>query len=357
MPVDEYMNDSPREIIGSSPRTCQIIRMGARLGQSECAVLILGESGTGKELVARMIHQTHPKRPFVVIDCAAMVGSLVESELFGHVKGSFTGAATNKVGLIEAANGGTAFFDEIGEMPLDMQTKLLRVIQEKQFRPVGSLVSRKSSFRVIAATNRDLKKEVEAGRFRADLYYRLGVVTLRLPPLRERKDDIPLLVQHFLRKYRADYTLSGEVLELFQSYDWPGNVRQLENAVQHMVAVNSGPVVHTGDLPSALINFQLGRRSHGAAMAATVDGGTRVQPAGGGGAVSNGAIVPLAELERQAIFNALKYTRGDRMAAAMMLGIGRTTLYRKLKEYTGSDKLEDAVCDNQPSDSEPPNRS
>lgn len=341
MSADEHMTDSPREIIGSSPKTCQIIRMGSRLGQSHCPVLILGESGTGKELVARMIHDSQPKRPFVVIDCAAMVGSLVESELFGHVKGSFTGAANNKTGLIEAANGGTAFFDEIGEMPLDLQTKLLRVIQEKQFRPVGSLIPRKSSFRVIAATNRDLKNEVEKGRFRADLYYRLGVVTLRLPPLRERREDIPLLVQHFLRKYRADYSLSGEVLELFQSYDWPGNVRQLENCVQHMVAVNSGPVIHTTDLPSALINFQHGRRSNGAAMAATADGGTRL-PASPSAPASSGPILPLVELEKQAILNALLYTRGDRMAAAMMLGIGRTTLYRKLKEYNmGSDKDKD----------------
>ena len=163
---ERTIGDDPREIIGSSPRTRHIVRMGARLGRGQWPVLILGESGTGKELVARMIHQVQPGRPFVVIDCAAMVGTLVESELFGHVKGSFTSASTNKTGLIELANGGTAFFDEIGEMPLELQTKLLRVLQEKQFRPVGSLTTRKSSFRVIAATNRDLAKEVAKGRFR-----------------------------------------------------------------------------------------------------------------------------------------------------------------------------------------------
>lgn len=331
MSIDERtILDEPREIIGSSLRTRQIVRMGTRLGRGTWPVLILGESGTGKELVARMIHQVQPGRSFVVIDCAAMVGSLVESELFGHVKGSFTGASTNKIGLIELANGGTAFFDEIGEMPLDLQTKLLRVLQEKQFRPVGSLQTRKSSFRVIAATNRDLKKEVEKGRFREDLYYRLGVVTMRLPPLRERKEDIPQLAQYFLRKHGGDYTLSGEVLELFQAYDWPGNVRQLENCIQHMIAVNSGPTIHTGDLPSSLINFQHGRRSEGAAMAAVADGQPIVPPAI---TSSQFPILPLTELEKQAIISALHHTKGDRMAAAMMLGIGRTTLYRKLKEY------------------------
>src|SRR5579863_3824738 len=189
-------------LVGQSPRTRQILRLIEKLGKCRWPALLLGETGTGKEVVARAIHaMTVSKEAFVTIDCSSMVGPLMESELFGHVKGAFTGAANAKVGLIEAANGGTAFFDEIGELPLDLQAKLLRVLQEKEFRPVGSLITRRSDFRIIAATNRDLAKEVERGTFRRDLFFRLNVVTVRIPPLRERKEDLPLLIEYFLEKF------------------------------------------------------------------------------------------------------------------------------------------------------------
>src|SRR5262250_1984183 len=177
-------------LVGQSPRIRQILRLVDKLGHCRWPVLLLGETGTGKEVVARAIHSVNPAGPFVTIDCSSMVGPLMESELFGHVKGAFTGASVAKLGLIEAANGGTALFDEIGELPLDLQAKLLRVLQEKEFRPVGSLTTRRSDFRIIAATNRDLHAEVEKGTFRRDLYFRLNVINIRLAPLRERKEDI-----------------------------------------------------------------------------------------------------------------------------------------------------------------------
>jgi transcriptional regulator with PAS, ATPase and Fis domain len=270
--------------------------------------------------------------------------------LFGHVKGAFTGATTQKTGLIELAHGGAAFFDEIGELPLDLQSKLLRVLQEKEFRPVGSLLQRRSDFRIIAATNRDLAKEVEKGTFRRDLYYRLNVVNLRLSPLRDRREDIPALISHFLARYGRGHTLSQETLETMLSYDWPGNVRELENCIQHMVAINSGPVLHLLDLPSSLQNQIAARRSEEMIMSAAAGASgdmagmpvsatppaepapVSATPANGSG-VSSCPILPLSELEKHAILAALQYTRGDRAVAAHLLGIGRTTLYRKLKEY------------------------
>jgi DNA-binding NtrC family response regulator len=311
-----------------------------KLGRCRWPALLLGETGTGKEVVARQIHQISPQGPFVTIDCSSMVGPLMESELFGHVKGAFTGAATTKIGLIEAANGGTAFFDEIGELPLDLQAKLLRVLQEKEFRPVGSLNSRRSDFRIIAATNRDLAKEVEKGTFRRDLFFRLNVINIRLAPLRERKEDIPELVNHFLTRVGGNYTLTAEALEVMLSYEWPGNVRELENCIQHMVAINSGPLLHAADLPSNLQNHILQKKTQYLTVAATAWQGTTelapVLPTGVPLAAlpaALAAIIPLMELERRAIMNALDYTKGDRAVAAHLLGIGRTTLYRKLKEY------------------------
>jgi len=324
-----------------------------KLGQCRWPALLLGETGTGKEVVARAIHaqsRSHnAKEPFVTIDCSSLVGPLMESELFGHVKGAFTGAANAKMGLIEAANGGTAFFDEIGELPLDLQAKLLRVLQEKEYRPVGSLSTRRSDFRIIAATNRDLAKEVEKGTFRRDLYFRLNVVNLRLSPLRERKEDIPALINHFLSRMDSSYSLTSESLEVILAYDWPGNIRELENCVQHLAAVNSGPLLHAADLPSALLNFVAQRKSQfmtTAAGAMESRGAMEMAPAQpkppqstthseipSAGMPAPGAIIPLAELERRAILHALDYTRGDRAVAAHLLGIGRTTLYRKLKEY------------------------
>ena len=259
----------------------------------------------------------------------------MESELFGHVKGAFTGAAMTKIGLIEAANGGTAFFDEIGELPLDLQAKLLRVLQEKEFRPVGSLTTRRSDFRIIAATNRDLAKEVEKGTFRRDLYFRLNVINIRLSPLRERREDIPALISHFVSRVGGNYSLTAETLEVLLSYDWPGNIRELENCVQHMVAINSGPLLHVADLPSNLQSHLIEKKSQ-YLMAAAGAGSRTAIPDSGDQALPLApvpTVVPLAELERRAILNALEYTRGDRAVAAHLLGIGRTTLYRKLKEY------------------------
>jgi len=300
----------------------------------------LGETGTGKEVVAREIHGRSLDGPFVIIDCSSMVGPLMESELFGHVKGAFTGAAAAKLGLIESAHGGTAFFDEIGELPLDLQAKLLRVLQEKEFRPLGSLTTRRSDFRIIAATNRDLAKEVEKGTFRRDLYFRLNVINIRISPLRERREDIPALINYFLSRAGGNHSLTAEAMEVLLSYDWPGNVRELENCVQHMVAINSGPLLHVADLPSALQNHLIQKKSQ-YLTAAAVSGAPFGEIAPLGMAEAPGtvptqgfpAVIPLMELERRAIMNALDYTKGDRAVAAHLLGIGRTTLYRKLKEY------------------------
>jgi DNA-binding NtrC family response regulator len=302
-----------------------------KLGRSKWPALLLGETGTGKEVVARAIHNVNPVGPFVTIDCSCMVGPLMESELFGHVNGSFTGAVMAKPGLIELANGGTAFFDEVGELPLDLQAKLLRVLQEKEFRPVGSVQTRRSDFRIIAATNCDLAAEVEKGMFRKDLYYRLNVVSVRLAPLRERRDDIPGLVDFFLEKHGRGQVIDSAALELMMLYDWPGNVRELENAVQQMVALDSGPTLGTAALPSPLRNFQL-RREFGSASP-VLGSAPAPSPSQLRAPESGSLVLPLAEVERRAILQALEYTRGDRAVAAHLLGIGRTTLYRKLKEY------------------------
>jgi transcriptional regulator with PAS, ATPase and Fis domain len=311
-------------LVGNSPAMRQIHKLVTRMGRTRFPVLILGETGTGKEVVARAIHNTEARGPFVVVDCSSLVGPLMESELFGYAKGAFTGAHNQKLGLLDAANGGTAFFDEVGELPLEMQQKLLRVLQEKEFRAVGGLAQRSSDFRVVAATNRDLLKEVEAGRFRQDLYYRLNVMRLRLVPLRDRKDDIPSLVLHFLKRYGNGHQLSTEVLDALCDYDWPGNVRELEHIIQQMVAMNSGPWITPTDLPSAVINRAFER---------TVGGGDAPSASFSTSSFGGGGIVPLAEVEKRAIMQAIDYTKGDRTVAAAMLGIGRTTLYRKLKEY------------------------
>ncbi len=323
----DQVESGSHTLVGHSPRIREIAEKVDRLGRSRWPVLLLGETGTGKEVVARSIHAADPSGPFVTIDCSSLVGPLMESELFGHSKGAFTGAIGAKAGLIESANGGTAFFDEIGELPLDMQAKLLRVLQEKEFRPVGSLTQKKSDFRVIAATNRDLKYEVEKGTFRRDLFYRLNVVTLRLAPLRERKEDLPVLIAHFLERHGRGHILTQEVRDAIDSYDWPGNVRELENSIQHMVAINSGPLVHVGDLPSMLQNHLLAKRSQAMVMAAGIRQPLAESEAG------SGAPQSLVELEKRAILDTLEYANRDRALAAHLLGIGRTTLYRKIKEY------------------------
>jgi len=302
-------------LIGVSERMQRVYKLIEKVSQHEYPVLILGESGTGKELVARSIHFSGERksRPFAPVDCSALVPTLIESELFGYVKGAFTGAVQTKQGLLEAAQGGTLFLDEIGDLPVDLQAKLLRVLQEREVKPVGSTERRRLDVRIIAATNRDLETSIRSGSFRQDLYFRLNVVQIKLPPLRERKSDIPLLVTSFLDKFtdtqQPARTISEDAMQRLVAYDWPGNVRELENAIERAVALGSGPIVHVGDLPSSL-QYPSSER-----------------------APDKEELLPLEELERRAILRMLRETGGDKLAAARMLGIGKTTLYRKLKQY------------------------
>jgi len=302
-------------LIGVSPKMQRVYRLIEKVSQHNYPVLILGESGTGKELVARSIHfsGSRQNRPFVPVDCSALVPTLIESELFGYVKGAFTGAMHSKTGLMESAGSGTLFLDEIGEMPVDLQAKLLRALQEREIKPVGGTDRIAIATRVIAATNRDLEAAVRQGQFRQDLFFRLNVVQIKLPSLRERKSDIPLLVSTFLEKFSDPNgrvrTLSEDAMARLIAYDWPGNVRELENAIERAVALGSGPILHVGDLPS---NLHYG----------TSDRLPQVDE-----------LLPLEELERRAIMRALRDSGGDKLAAARLLGIGKTTLYRKLKQY------------------------
>ncbi len=320
-------------MIGRSAEMEKLYRILSKVAQSTHPVLILGESGTGKELVARTIHAYGPnaQKPFLPVDCGSLVPTLIESELFGYVKGAFTGANRSKDGLLVSAESGTVFLDEIGELSLELQAKLLRALQEKEVRPVGATHRVPIKARIVAATNRDLAAMVERGTFRKDLFYRLNVVNLRLPALRDRREDIPLLAAHFLdrisREHGQKFTLGDEVLRTMMRYDWPGNVRELENAVERACALSSGPVLHLGDLPTQL--QQQGLAAH--REAATIDGESgRGQP-----------VKPLADLERDAILGAIRALNGDKLQAARLLGIGKTTLYRKLKEYGIQDVMLD----------------
>jgi DNA-binding NtrC family response regulator len=304
-------------IIGRTPEMEKLYRIIAKAAQSSHPVLILGESGTGKELVARSIHYSGPFRdkPFIPVDCGSLVPTLIESELFGHVKGAFTGAVQSKPGLLTMAEGGTIFLDEVGELPLDLQSKLLRAIQEREVRPVGATKNVPINVRILAATNRDLEQAVGQGVFRRDLYFRLNVLTLRIPPLRERRQDIRLLVAWLLEREaersRRMYEISDEALAAMISYEWPGNVRELENCVEQCCALNSGPTIHITDLPNSI---------------------TRSQEDSGFVSLES-RIAPIADLERRAILGAIEQLNGDKLTAAKLLGIGKTTLYRKLKEY------------------------
>jgi two-component system response regulator HydG len=306
-------------IIGHTPEMEKLYRIIAKAGQSSHPVLILGESGTGKELVAKSIHfaGSFRNKPFIPVDCGSLVPTLIESELFGHVRGAFTGATNPKDGLLAIAEGGTVFLDEIGELPVDLQAKLLRAIQEKEIRPVGSVKRVPINVRILAATNRDLERAVTEGTFRRDLFFRLNVLTLRIPALRERRQDIALLVAHFLERIGRDAgvekTISDEALKALMNYDWPGNVRELENSLERACALSSANQIQVRDLPTQIYGAP-------AELTATI-----AQPANG--------IVPMAELEKQTILNALTQVNGDKMLAARLLGIGKTTLYRKLKEY------------------------
>jgi len=305
-------------IIGSAPEMQKLYRMIAKAAQSNHPVLILGESGTGKELVARSIHFSGPlhSAPFIPVDCGSLVPTLIESELFGHVKGAFTGANQQKEGLLSMAKGGTVFLDEIGEMPVDLQAKLLRAIQEKEIRPVGSTHRIPIQVRILAATNRDLEQAVAQGAFRRDLYFRLNVLNLRVPPLRERRQDILLLVGHFLERLSCDigreFSLSDIAMKRLLEYDWPGNVRELENCLERACAIISTSEIQDTDLPSSMT----GANGH-------------AQPPTNG----NGKILSISEVEKQTILSTIAQLNGDKLLAAKLLGIGKTTLYRKLKEY------------------------
>jgi DNA-binding NtrC family response regulator len=302
-------------LIGLSPKMESVYKVIGKVSQHDYPVLILGESGTGKELVARSVHFSSPRkeRPFVPVDCSSLTPTLIESELFGYVKGAFTGALQSKQGLLESAQGGTLFLDEIGDMPIDMQAKLLRALQEHEIKPVGSTERKRINVRIIAATNRDLEAAIRSSSFRQDLYFRLNVVQIKLPPLRDRKNDVPLLVTSFLEKLSPPdappRTISEDAMLRLMAYDWPGNVRELENAVARAVALGSGPIVSVADLPSNL-HYPSSER-----------------------APEKDELLPLEELERRAILRMLRETGGDKLAAARLLGIGKTTLYRKLKQY------------------------
>jgi len=322
--------DLPTGFVGRSPRIVHLRGQIEKLGIRRSPVLIQGESGTGKEVAARSLYNVAPRGQFVPIDCGSLVGSMMESELFGHVRGAFTGAVDSKRGLIELANGGTAFFDEIGELPLELQVKLLRVLQEQEIRPLGSLQRIKIDVRLVAATNRDLQNEVAAGRFREDLFHRLNVVRLTLPPLRERREDIPLLIERFLSLANGRFILSHQAIEAIMEYDWPGNIRELMNCLERMMSFNSGPLLHFADLPSGVATFT---RAHAVNGFVTAAGTGARSDSIATAALPGQSIVPLQELEKRAIQHALEHTRGDRTTAAQLLGIGRTTLYRKLKEY------------------------
>ena len=306
-------------IVGSSANIQDVLRMIARLKDTRTPVLITGESGTGKELVARAIHfrGNFATRPFVAVDCGSLVPTLIESELFGYEKGAFTGALKSKQGLFQAANGGTVFLDEIGELPLEMQAKLLRVLQEKEVRPVGSNDRIKVDVRVMAATNRDLEAEYRNGTFRKDLYFRLNVVTVHLPSLRERRADVPMLVHWFLDRYApgAGMHVTNSAMKCLLQYDWPGNVRELENCIERAVALGDHKIIDVADLPGAIAS-------------SSPDSGLEQNQPGTG--VSS---TDLEDIERATIQRVFEQVKGDKVMAGKMLGISRATLYRKLKRY------------------------
>lgn len=311
------------QLVGKSPKMQQIYEIVDRISSSSPTVLIQGESGTGKELVANVIHQNSIRRnrPFIPVNCGAIAEGLLESELFGHVKGAFTGAVKDNIGLFKAAHGGTIFLDEIAEVQPSLQVKLLRALQERKIRPVGGTKESDIDVRVIAATNRNLEEAIRNKSFRKDLFYRLDVISINMPPLREIKDDIPNLVNHFIKKFSKDghrqvSRVAPEVMDLLMRYDWPGNVRQLENIIERAFALGEGDTILAGDLPSDIRDTykQAGNDSRSS--------------------------LNLAENEKLLIIRALRETKGNKAEAAQLLGINITTVYRKLEKYQISDQLD-----------------
>ena len=314
-------------VVGSSPQMLALIERLKRIAPTDATLLIQGETGTGKELVAQAVHQNSPRKnkPFVALNCAALSENILESELFGHVKGAFTDASSDRVGKFEYANGGTLFLDEVGDMPMATQIKLLRVLESGEITRVGSNSPLRVNVRILSATNRNLEEAIAAGSFRSDLYHRLKVVTIAIPTLRERAADIPLLIEHFVKQFakRHGKTIKGVSLAArmrLGSYAWPGNVRQLRNVVESMVVVDCDDTLDVDDLPLEL--------APAAAAAVPVPVGTDA-PAGLAALVGR----PLEEVERLFITETLKLTGGNREQAADLLGIGERTLYRKIKEY------------------------
>jgi DNA-binding NtrC family response regulator len=317
-------------ILGKSPRMQEIFRLIEDLEGSEATVLIQGKTGTGKELIARALHFHSPRkeRPFLAVNCGGLTETLLESELFGHVRGAFTGAIATKRGLFKEADGGTLFLDEISETSPSMQVKLLRAIQEGEVKPVGGDQSIKVDVRIIAATNQDLAQGMAAGRFRPDLYYRLNVIGIHLPELKERREDILLLAQHFLELYRERLKrdvreISPEALALLLDYDWPGNVRELENCIERAVVLVRGEAVRPEHLPSSLRRLTPER-------SLTFAVGTSLEV-----------------LERQAMLATLREVRGNKAAASRLLGISQRTLYRKIKAYGLDSLLNDKMSETQ----------
>jgi two-component system response regulator HydG len=314
------------DLLGESPEMEKLFRIIARVTQSMHPVLILGESGTGKELVARAIHAhgLGAGKPFVPVDCGSLAPTLIESELFGHVKGAFTGAHRPNDGLMVAAGSGTVFLDEIGELPLDLQAKLLRALQEKEVRPLGGSHAVPIRARILAATHQDLTAMVEQGKFRRDLYYRLNVVKLKLPALRERREDIPLLAAHFLERNSREmgraFRLSADALGFLAEYAWQGNVRELKNAIDRACNTTSGEVIEMAEMSTVI---QDAWKNAVIAKKKPAEDSTDPMP----------QVKTLAELEKHAILTMLEQVNGDKLLAARLLDIGKTTLYRKLKEY------------------------
>ncbi|MDP3503641.1 MAG: sigma-54 dependent transcriptional regulator [Myxococcales bacterium] len=318
-------------IVGDSPQVQEVFKIIDKVADSPSTVLITGESGTGKELVATALHDgsSRKDKPLIKISCAAIPKDLMESELFGYERGAFTGAVTSKPGRFELADGGTLFLDEIGEVPIEMQVKLLRVLQESEFERVGGIKTTRVDVRLIAATNRDLAAEVDAGRFRKDLFYRLNVVPLHLPPLRERRTDVPSLARHFIEKYnkRLNKKIEGiadDALVMLQAYPWPGNIRELENMMERVLLFADGPRIEVKDLPGPV------RTSLQSAVAQMTDTAT---PMVGETPLKDFLKAKQAEIEKAFIVQALAKTEGNVTRAAKLLGISRKSLQTKMKEF------------------------
>jgi two-component system response regulator HydG len=310
-------------VIGNSPQMHDVVTRLQRIAPTDATVLIQGETGTGKELVAQAIHQNSPRknRPFVALNCAALSENILESELFGHIRGAFTDASADRVGKFEYATGGTLFLDEVGDMPLPTQIKLLRVLESGEITRVGSNEQIKVNVRILSATNRDLEEAIRNGSFREDLYHRLKVLTVRLPRLSERTGDIPLLIEHFIHLHSARHhkkikSMTTAARRRLMAFNWPGNVRQLKNAIESMVVVDFDEVLDVDDLPPELLTP-----------------GELPEPVGASTGLADLVGRPMSELEGLFIAETLKSTGGNREEAAQMLGIGERTLYRKIKEY------------------------